>query len=91
MYDDTGIFFSIADILVNAATTSSPTRRRLAESEGLYDIDGIEYLFSSVSIVYANDMSLGQTPLTYLGSSAYYVLRIHLTFQSYQLVLVTTP
>ena len=90
MYDDTGGLFSIVDILVKSSSSlsaSSPTRRRLAEGEGLYDIDGVEYFFSSISIVYANDMSLGQTPLTYLDSSAYYVFAYPLTFQSYQLVV----
>ena len=71
----------------SSLSASSPTRRRLAEGEGLYDIDGVEYFFSSISIVYANDMSLGQTPLTYLDSSAYYVFAYPLTFQSYQLVV----
>ncbi len=91
MYEDTGGLFSIVEILVKSSSTSppasSPTRRRLAEGEGLYDIDGVEYFFSSISIVYANDMSLGQSSLTYLDSSAYYVFAYPLTFQSYQLVV----
>ena len=84
-YDDTGGLFSIANILVS---TSSTTRRRLAEEHHvLYEDGAAEYFFSSISIIYANDMTMGQMPLTYTDATSYYVFAYPSTSTSYMLTM----
>ena len=85
-YDDADGLFRIANILLSASSFS--TRRRLAEeSPVLYDIDGAEYFFYSISIIYADDMTMGQMPLVYTDSSAYYVFDYPSTYKNYRLAI----